>query len=139
MRNVLDFFYTIGSMNQVYEFANLLVENWGMKFYVGDEFRGKDKKGRYTSRIELFKDIDKIAFLAKKGIGGSELVNAFDELVEQCYVICRENKLSFADVLCEATEYFSRTAEPTFDNDEEECNRQFRSMMDDNDAWGNID
>ncbi len=30
-------------MSRVYEFANLLVENWGMESYFKDEYRGKDR------------------------------------------------------------------------------------------------
>lgn len=139
MRTILDFFYTIGSMNRVYEFANLLVEEWGMEFYFGDESRGKDKKGRYISRLDIFNDIDKKEFLKGKGIEDAELVAAFDDLVEQCYIICKDNNISFADLLCEATEFFhEKAASPIYD-DAEECNQQFGKMMDENDAWGNLD
>ncbi len=139
MRNIFDFFYTIGSMSRVYELANLLVEDWGMEFYLGDEYRGKDRKGRSVTRINIFNEKDKVCFLSEKGLEDEELVAAFDDLIEQCVEICKDNKISFADILCAATEYYQRKETPTFDDDAEECNRQFRSMMDENDAWGNID
>lgn len=138
MRSIFDFFYTIGSISRVYEFANLLVEDWGLEFYFGDEFRGKDRKGRRVTRIDIFNEKDKALFLSEKGLKDKELMAAFDDLVEQCIEISKDNKLSFADILCEATEYYQEKETPTFD-DAEECNRQFHSIMDDNDAWGNID
>ena len=101
---------------------------------------GKDKLGRFVSRINLFENADeKALFLAQKGLECAELVKMFDDLIEHCYVVSKNYKYSFADILCEATNYsIEETNCIQFEDDTEECNRQFRQMMDDNDAWCNI-
>lgn len=138
MKYITDYFYNFDSMDAVYGVANILINDWGLEDYCGNEFRGKDLLGRYTSKMELF-DGDKVSFLASKGLDYKELVEYFDDMIKRCYVVCENNKRSFADVLCEATEYWRQQSKLIFDDDTEECNRQFRSMMDDNDAWGNIE
>ena len=140
MRNITDYFYAFDSLSIVYEVANILTDDWGIKYYYSDEFRGQDRKGRHVSRINLFED-NKISFLSSVGLDCDELVNLFDELIEQCYVVAKNHKYSFADILCDATVHFEEKSTPNFMTGEEEaneCNQQFDSMMNDNEAWSNI-
>lgn len=138
--NITNYFYAFDSLQKVYEVASIIVDDWGLEYYYGDEYRGKDKLGRYVSKVNLFDNAEeKTAFLAQKGLDCQELVEMFDDLIEHCYVVSKNHQYSFADILCEATDYIKEINKPQFEDDTEECNRQFRSMMDDNDAWGNID
>lgn len=140
MKNITDYFYAFDSLQKVYEVASIIVEDWGLKYYYGDEYRGKDELGRYVSKVNLFDNPDgKESFLKQKGLDCKELIRMFDELIEHCYVVSKNHRYSFADILCEATEYTERENQPQYKDDAEECNQQFRSMMNDNDAWGNID
>lgn len=139
-KNITDYFYAFDSLQNVYEVASFLVDEWGLEYCYSDEFRGKDKLGRYVTRVKLFDDDEtKNSFLAKQGLYCVELVQMFDELIEHCYLVSKNHKSSFADILCEATNYIKELHYPQFDYDTEECNRQFRSVMDDNEAWGNIE
>ena len=139
-KNIIEYFYAFDSLQEVYEVASILVEDWGLEYYVEDKYRGLDKLGRYVSMINLFDSPEeKASFLARKGLDCIELVKMFDDLIEHCYVVSKNYKYSFADILCEATEYVEASNGPCYYDDTEECNLQFRSMMDDNDAWGNIE
>lgn len=124
----------------MYEVASVLVEDWGLEYYVGNQYRGLDKLGRCVSMVNLFDTPEeKVSFLAKKGLDCIELVKMFDDLIERCYVVSKNYNYSFAGILYEATEYVEGCNSPSYYDDTEECNQQFGSMMDDNDAWGNIE
>ena len=140
-KDITDYFYAFDSLQKLYAVASIIVDDWGLEYYYGDEYRGKDKLGRFVSRINLFENADeKVLFLAQRGLDCPELVKMFDDLIEHCYIVSKNHKYSFADILCEATNYSKEEANRIqFENDAEECNRQFRTMIDDNDAWGNID
>jgi len=69
---------------------------------------------------------------------------ALREVLFKCYKFYEERNMNFAYTLLnnyiEHYHSFPTGEENYYDEDDaEECNRQFRAMMDDNDAWGNID
>ena len=139
-KDITEYFYAFDSLQKVYEVASILVEDWGLEYDIRDEFRGVDKLGRYESMVNLFDSPEeKASFLANKGLDCMELVKMFDDLIEHCYVVSKNHKYSFADILCEATNYVEERNKPRYYDDTDECNHQFRSMMDDNDAWCNIE
>lgn len=73
------------------------------------------------SKVNLFDNAEeKALFLAKKGLDCQELVEMFDDLIEHCYVVSKNNKISFADILCEATNYIEETNKTQFEDDTEE-------------------
>lgn len=69
---------------------------------------------------------------------------ALSEILTKCYKLYEERNMNFAYSLLnnyiKVYHSFPTGEESQYEDDEvEECNRQFRSMMDDNDAWGNIE
>ena len=68
---------------------------------------------------------------------------ALSNLLRKCYKIYEERNMNFAYSLLNnyIKQYHSFPIEDDcyVDDELEECNRQFDSMMNDNEAWGNID
>lgn len=113
----------------------------------------------YSENIKKSKkvvwDIDKDIDLCDVGrlINGNKHREISDEVLaklctleDKCKDVCNDEGLFFADLVLEEAE--ERRYKEELDNeidakwdeyDVREANRQFGSMMDDNEAWGNID
>ncbi len=39
-KDITEYFYAFDSLQKVYEVASILVEDWGLEYYLRDEFRG---------------------------------------------------------------------------------------------------
>lgn len=81
-----------------------------------------------------------------KHTSDKEYIDKLIELEEQCQEFCDDKGIDYAEVVLEISgekqqkEDDYRWSQEQSDKDYiEECNREFRSMMDDNEAWGNID
>lgn len=119
-----------------------------------------DEDGTYIYQRELDKSkkivYDKICSISIidgsrldyicKHTSDKEYIDKLIELEEQCQEFCDDKGIDYAEVVLEISgekqqkEDDYRWSQEQSDKDYiEECNREFRSMMDDNEAWGNID
>lgn len=119
-----------------------------------------DDDGTYVYQPELDKSkkiiFDKICSISIidgsrldyicKHTSDKEYIEKLIEIEEHCQEFCEDEGIDYAEVVLEVSdkkeakndEY--RWAQEQSDKDYiDECNRQFRSMLDDSEAWGNID
>jgi Mg2+/Co2+ transporter CorB len=99
--------------------------------YVEDTTAWEDELHKYNNRCQTQQLIIYEADVIKKIIETLYVIEPLlgRSAIKMCFYNCRREKEDNAPIV----HYMSGEEEAR------ECNRQFRSMMDDNDAWGNID
>ena len=138
--NVLNF--RIDCADEAWSFAQYLVDILGLYFYDEETYKVTNNLGMRVKRIPFFKDNERNNILFDLGLLENPYKQIFKEKVNRAIWICDElSHCSFADMLCSCTKANESSKQISYisgDEEAEECNRQFRVIMNDFDAWGNI-
>ncbi len=134
--------FKIDCPDEAWELAKFLVEMIGLNFYQTETYKITNDLGLRVKRIPFFKENERYNTLFDLGLLNKPYKKALKDLIKRATLICDSYApCSFADMLCNCTEASYRNNHVQFmsgEEEAEECNRQFNSMMNDFDAWGNI-
>lgn len=134
--------FKINCPDEAWEFTKFLVEMVGLNFYQTEVYRITNDLGLRVKRIPFFKENERYHALLDLGLLNKPYKQILKDLIKRATLICDNYApCSFADMLCNCTEASYRNNHISFmsgEEEAEECNRQFNSMMNDYDAWGNI-
>ncbi len=135
--------FKIDSADEAWEFAQYLVDMIGLSIYHEEIYKITNDLGMRVKRIPFFKDNERHNILFDLGLLEQPYKRILKDKIKRAIWICDEfAPCSFADMLCNYTESNENSKHISYmsgDEEAEECNRQFNSMMNDFDAWGNID
>lgn len=135
--------FKIDSTDEAWEFAQYLVDRIGLCFYHEETYTVRNDLGMKVMRIPFFKDIERHNILFDLGLLEKPYKQILKDKVNRAIWICDElAPCSFAKMLCNHTESNDNSNIISYmsgEEETEECNRQFNSMMNDFDAWSNID
>lgn len=123
---------SIKSKIDAYNFIKLLFTEIGLNLeYSEDTTTWEEELRKYGNRCQTQQLSIYEADVRKKII---ESLNIIEQLLGRSAI-----KMSFYNCRREKEDNAPRVRYMSVEEEVRECNRQFRSMMDDNDAWGNIE
>lgn len=135
--------FKIDSADEAWEFAQYLVDMIGLSFYHEEIYKITNDLDIRVKRIPFFKNNERHNILFDLGLLEQPYKRILKDNIKRAIWVCDEfAPCSFADMLCNYTESNENSKHISYmsgDEEAEECNRQFNSMMNDFDAWGNID
>lgn len=135
--------FSLNSECEVLEFANYLVNDLGLSFYDSETYKITDFWGLRVKRIPFFKNDSRYNILYDLGLLEQPNLKILRKQIKRSVDICESfyANRSFAEMLCSLTEEKDNYEPYQISSEEEaeECNREFYSMMDDFEAWGNIE
>lgn len=134
---------TIDCADEAWNFAEFLVYNIGLNFYSEEIYKKTDFYGNRLKRIPFFRSNDRHNILFELNLLEPPIITVLKDKVNRATEVCDVcSHCSFAEMLCNSTaakENESQITNLSGEKEAEECNRQFRNMINDFDAWGNID